>query len=156
MDVKPMSDSWRGGEELILVLATGTAFVPKRRHELVEIVSSLNSRSGCVEMVMRVRSNVFRLVLPSHLERVPFPVLSASLCIFSLSHTRNIGRTAMEGSTKQAEVDVSLSSWVNNPPFRQLCNNVFLVLVGLFFLKDCYNTHNSSWQTLLLLFSHQY
>lgn len=101
-----MSESWRRGEELILVLATGTTFVPKRRHELVEFVSSLNSRSGCVEMVMRVRSNVFRLVLPSHLKRVPFPVLSASLCIFSLSHTRNIGRTAVEGSTKQAEVDV--------------------------------------------------
>lgn len=64
------------------MLATGTGFVPKRRHEPVEFVSSLNSRSGCVETVMRVRSNVFRLVLPSHLERVPFSVISASLCIF--------------------------------------------------------------------------
>lgn len=115
MDVQPTSDSQSGGEEFILVLMTGAGFVPKRRHEPVEIVSSLDSYSGCVEIVViEVRSNVFRLVLPSNLERVAFPELSASLCIFSLSHTRNVGRIA---NTKQAEVGVSLSLWSQQSSF---------------------------------------
>lgn len=73
------SECRRGGEEEVLA----AVFVPKRRHEPVEIVPSLNSRSGCFEIdVFGIRSNVFRLVLLSNLG-VPFPVLSTSLCIFS-------------------------------------------------------------------------
>lgn len=52
MDVQPKSDLRSGGGDLILVLTTGADFVPKRRHEAVEIVSSLDSRSGCVEIVV--------------------------------------------------------------------------------------------------------
>lgn len=53
------------------VLTKGVVFVPKRRRELVEIVSSLNS----VEIdVIGIRSNVFSLVLPHNLGGVPFPV----------------------------------------------------------------------------------
>lgn len=40
-------------------------------------------------------------------------------------------------------------------PHRRVMS-IFLVLVDLFFLKDCYKTHDSSWETLLLLWSHQY
>lgn len=57
------------------VLTKRVVFVPKRRREPVEIVSSLNSRSGCVEIdVIGIRSNVFSLVLPRNLGGVPFPV----------------------------------------------------------------------------------
>lgn len=52
MDVQPVADLQSGGEELILVLTPGASVVPKRRHEPVEIVSSLNSHSGCVEIVV--------------------------------------------------------------------------------------------------------
>lgn len=73
---------------------------------------------------------MFRSVLPSNLEKVPFPELSASLCIFSFSHTRNVGRIAIKESTEEAEVAVSLSL-LSQPSsffigFPLSCDDLFL------------------------------
>lgn len=83
-----------------------------------------------------VRSNVFRLVLPSNLETVPFPVLSASLCIFSLNHTRNVGRIAIKGSPKQAEADVSLSLLSQQSSFFIVSH---LTIFFCLFWLDCFS-----------------
>lgn len=71
-----------------------------------------------------------------------------------LSRTgRNVGGVALEGSKKQAEVDGSMSLFSKKPSFLIVGRviSIVLALVDLFFLKDCYKTHDSSWETLLLL-----
>lgn len=105
--------------------------------------------------MIRVQSNVFKLVLPSNLERVSFLVLSASLCIFSLSHTRNVGRIAIKGSTKLAEVDVSLSLLSQQSSFL-IISHVTIVFFFIFCLecfKDCYDTRFQLENTVTVIFT---